>query len=326
MGSLKNILKTTLPLGIGVFFIFLTLKNTTAEEQNIILGYMKKADLKFVVLSGLFGILSHLSRAYRWNFLLHPLGYHARFINSILAVLIAYISNLGIPRSGEFLRATTISTYEKIPFEKGFGTIIAERMVDLVMLIIFILLALGLQFDLIWNVLEQNNFSFSKLILIGTVLLIVFFLLRGPYKRGTHPLLIKIKQFIAGLMEGIYSLKNIKNKGAFLFHTLFIWFMYFAMFYVIKWTVPETESLTAMAMLPAFVIGGLTISATNGGVGIYPFSVALVLSAYGISNESGLAFGWIMWSAQTAIVILFGSLSFFILPLINQRLKPEPNG
>lgn len=102
MGSLKTILKIFLPLGIGVFFIFLTLKNTTAEEQKIILDYMKKADIKFVLLSGLFGVLSHLSRAYRWNFLLHPLGYHTRFINSTLAVLIAYISNLGIPRPEKF--------------------------------------------------------------------------------------------------------------------------------------------------------------------------------------------------------------------------------
>ena len=326
MGSLKTILKIFLPLGIGVFFIFLTLKNTTAEEQKIILDYMKKADIKFVLLSGLFGVLSHLSRAYRWNFLLHPLGYHTRFINSTLAVLIAYISNLGIPRSGEILRATTISTYENIPFEKGFGTIIAERMIDLVMLLFFIVLALGLQFDLIWNLLMQNDFSFSKLSLLGTIIFITIFLLRKPYKKGKHPFFVKIKQFISGLIEGIYSLKNIKNKGAFLFHTLFIWFMYFAMFYVIKWTVPETESLSALALLPAFVVGGFTISATNGGIGIYPFSVALVLTAYGISSESGLAFGWIMWSAQTALVILFGSLSFFILPLVNQRLKSNPNG
>ncbi len=95
--------------------------------------------------------------------------------------------------------------------------------------------------------------------------------------------------------------------------------MYLAMFYAIKWTVPETTSLGINALLPAFVIGGLTISATNGGIGIYPFSVALMLSAFGISNESGLAFGWIMWSSQTLMILVFGSLSFFILPLVNRK-------
>ena len=109
------------------------------------------------------------------------------------------------------------------------------------------------------------------------------------------------------------------NKGAFVFHTIFIWVMYIAMFYVIKWTVPETESLGLDSLLPAFVIGGITISATNGGIGIYPFSVALMLSAFGISNESGLAFGWIVWTSQTLVIIIFGSLSFFMLPLVNRK-------
>jgi hypothetical protein len=95
--------------------------------------------------------------------------------------------------------------------------------------------------------------------------------------------------------------------------------MYVAMFYVVKWTVPETSSLGLNAMLPAFVIGGLTISATNGGIGIYPFSVSLMLSAFGVSNESGLAFGWIMWTAQTLMILVFGSLSFFVLPLVNRK-------
>ncbi|MEK9787402.1 MAG: TIGR00374 family protein, partial [Flavobacteriaceae bacterium] len=91
------------------------------------------------------------------------------------------------------------------------------------------------------------------------------------------------------------------------------------MFYVIKWTVPETVDLGIQAILPAFVAGGLAISATNGGIGIYPFSVALVLNAFSISNESGLAFGWIMWTSQTLMIIIFGSLSFFVLPLVNRQ-------
>ena len=318
---LKSILKIIVPLAIGLFFIYLTFRGTTPEERNVIYNYMKSADLRFLLLSVLFGILSHLSRAYRWNFLLAPLGYQSRFVNATLAVLIAYIANLGIPRSGEILRATSISTYEQIPFEKAFGTIIAERMIDLAMLIGFILLALGLQFDLIWEVLNQKEFSLAMIFLYSAILILVFIVFRSIYIKGKHPVITKIKHFISGLIEGIYSLKTMRKKGFFILHTLFIWTMYFAMFYVIKWTIPETESLGIVALLPAFVIGALTISATNGGIGIYPFSVALVLATYGISNESGLAFGWIMWSAQTAMVVLFGSLSFFVLPLVNRTSK-----
>jgi uncharacterized protein (TIRG00374 family) len=320
VNTIKSILKVTIPLGIGVFFIFLTVSATTEEDRTQIINYIKNADYRFILLSVLFGILSHLSRAYRWKFLLAPLGYQPRFVNSTLAVLIAYIANLGIPRSGEILRATTLSTYEKIPFDKNFGTIIAERLVDLVILIGFIFLALSLQFDLIWNVLKEKEISLTSLWVGGSLLLFGFFFIKYLFKREDILFVHKIKTFFKGLVDGILSLKTMPNKGLFILHTLFIWIMYLAMFYVIKWTVPETASLSLSAMIPAFVIGGLTISATNGGIGIYPFSVALMLSAFGISNESGLAFGWIMWSSQTAMIIIFGSLSFFILPLVN-RLK-----
>lgn len=273
------------------------------------------------MLSVFFGILSHLSRAYRWKYLLSPLGYQPRFINSALAVLIAYIANLGIPRSGEILRATTLSSYEKIPFEKTFGTIVAERLVDLLILIGFVLTALVLQFDIIWSILSEKKISPLQ-ILIGLAFVIIgYIVLKKLFALSQNPLLIRIKNFFWGLAEGVMSLKNMPNKGLFIGHTLFIWLMYLAMFYVIKWTVPETASLGMNAMLPAFVVGGLAISATNGGIGIYPFSVALVLAAFNISNESGLAFGWIMWTSQTLMIIVFGSLSFFVLPLVNRQQK-----
>ena len=273
------------------------------------------------MLSVFFGILSHLSRAYRWKYLLSPLGYQPRFINSALAVLIAYIANLGIPRSGEILRATTLSSYEKIPFEKTFGTIVAERLVDLLILIGFVLNALILQFDIIWSILGEKKISPLQ-ILIGLAFVIIGYIaLKKLFALSQNPLLIRIKNFFWGLAEGVMSLKNMPNKGLFIGHTLFIWLMYLAMFYVIKWTVPETASLGMNAMLPAFVVGGLAISATNGGIGIYPFSVALVLAAFNISNESGLAFGWIMWTSQTLMIIIFGSLSFFVLPLVNRQQK-----
>jgi uncharacterized protein (TIRG00374 family) len=319
--KIKSLLKLILPLTIGLFFVYLSYNTTSEEERKLIYTYVQKADLRFVMLSVFFGVLSHLSRAYRWKFLLSPLGYQPRFINSVLAVLIAYIANLGIPRSGEILRATTLSSYENIPFEKAFGTIVAERLVDLLILLIFVLTALVLQFDIIWSVLAEKKISPAQLLLVFTLFVIGYLAVKKLFVRSQHPVVLRIKNFFLGLTEGILSLKTMPNKGVFIGHTLFIWIMYLAMFYVIKWTVPATASLGLSAILPAFVVGGLTISATNGGVGIYPFSVALVLSTFGISNESGLAFGWIMWTSQTLMIILFGSLSFFVLPLVNRHLK-----
>ncbi len=321
MKKIKSLLKLILPLTIGLFFVYLSYNTTSEEERKLIYTYIQKADLRFVMLSVFFGVLSHLSRAYRWKFLLSPLGYQPRFINSVLAVLIAYIANLGIPRSGEILRATTLSSYENIPFEKTFGTIVAERLVDLLILLIFVLTALVLQFDIIWSVLAEKKISPAQLLLVFTLFAVGYLVVKKLFVRSQHPVVLRIKNFFLGLTEGILSLKTMPNKGVFIGHTLFIWIMYLAMFYVIKWTVPATASLGLSAILPAFVVGGLTISATNGGVGIYPFSVALVLSTFGISNESGLAFGWIMWTSQTLMIILFGSLSFFVLPLVNRHLK-----
>jgi len=321
LNKIKSLLKLILPLTIGLFFVYLSYNTTSEEERKLIYTYIQKADLRLVMLSVFFGVLSHLSRAYRWKFLLSPLGYQPRFINSVLAVLIAYIANLGIPRSGEILRATTLSSYENIPFEKTFGTIVAERLVDLLILLIFVLTALVLQFDIIWSVLAEKKISPAQLLLVFTLFAVGYLVVKKLFVRSQHPVVLRIKNFFLGLTEGILSLKTMPNKGVFIGHTLFIWIMYLAMFYVIKWTVPATASLGLSAILPAFVVGGLTISATNGGVGIYPFSVALVLSTFGISNESGLAFGWIMWTSQTLMIILFGSLSFFVLPLVNRHLK-----
>ena len=138
-------------------------------------------------------------------------------------------------------------------------------------------------------------------------------------KKINNPITNKIKKIFKGLVKGILTIKSIENKSAFIFHTVFIWVMYFAMFYVIKWSLPETSPLGFYSLLPAFVVGGLTISTTNGGIGIYPYSVAMILTSFNISNESGLSFGWIIWTAQTIMITLFGSLSFFILPLVNSK-------
>ena len=319
MKKLYHNLKIIFPPFLGIFFIYLSVVMTSDEERKLIISYIINADLKYIISAIVFGILSHLSRAFRWKFLLNPLGYYPRFINSILAVLVSYIANLGIPRSGEILRATTLSNYEKIPFEKLFGTIIAERIIDFIILLSLIFLTLFLQFESIWEILREKTFDLQKLIAAIFILSLIFFGLKKFLGKNNSKILTKIKAFIEGLIEGIMSIKNMPYKLAFATHTIFIWTMYFSMFYIIKWTIPEMQNLQIIQMLPSFVIGGLTLTATNGGIGIYPLSVAMTLSSFGIPNESGLAFGWIVWTSQTLMIIFFGSLSFFILPLVNRK-------
>ncbi len=306
-------------MAIGIFFIYLSYKNSTPEDRINIYKYIKNADYRFVLLSTFFGILSHVSRAIRWQYLLAPLGYRPKTINSILAVLIAYFSNLGIPRSGEILRATAINRYENIPFQKGFGTVIAERVVDLMLLMCSILLALGLQHDLIIGYLKLVNINLFQMGVSLVIITLGFVLFRKFFLQSTHPIIEKIKLFFQGIWEGMLSIKHMKKKGLFIAHTIFIWLMYVLMFWIIKFSIPETVDLGMEAIIPAFVVGGLSISASNGGIGIYPYSVSIVLIAFGVSKESSLAFGWITWTCQTLMVVTFGAMAFFALPLVNRQ-------
>ena len=317
MKQLGKIVKNVLPLAIGVFFIYLSIDATTPEDRKEILNAISTADYRFVILSLICAVLSHLSRAYRWKFLLAPLGYRPNFWNSTFSVMIAYLANLGVPRSGEFLRATVLSNYEKLSFEKVFGTVVAERIVDLILLLVSILIALSLQFDMIWSLIAPKVIGVEKLGIIALGSVGIFWLCFSLLRKNQNKVVVKIKTLLQGFWQGIKTLRQMPNKAAFIAHTLFIWAMYLAMFYFVKWAIPETVGLTLAMIVPAFVAGGLVISATNGGIGIYPYTIALVLEGFGLANKSGLAFGWIMWSSQTLMILVFGGLSFIALPLLN---------
>lgn len=304
---------------MGVFLVWYSYYSTSAEDRSEIIRYIKNADLFWVGVSVILGILTHLSRAIRWNFLLQPLGYRPKIFNNILIILTAYFTNLGIPRSGEILRATALATYEHVPFQKGFGTIVTERIIDLVMLFLIVAIALFLQTEIIWNFLQQKGFNlmFLSMLLFSGILILSL----GMYvlKKSKSKFALKLKTFLRGLLEGILSIFEMKNKWGFVLHTLFIWLAYIAMFWVIKYTVLETVDLSLSQLLVAFVAGAFAMSATNGGIGIYPIAVSSALAIFGISKVSGDAFGWIMWISQTLMIVVFGAISFLILPLWNRN-------
>ena len=317
--SLKKSLKTILPIALGVVLVWYSYHITSPEDRHEILNYIRGADLFWVGMSVLLGIASHISRAVRWNYLLEPLGYKPRISNNILIILISYFTNLGIPRSGEILRATALATYEDVPFEKGFGTIVTERIIDVIMLLLIVITTLMLQTDIILDLLLKRGMNLNNIFIllgIGIFGLLLFFLF---VKKSGHPFAKKIKGFVKGMMEGVLSVFKMKHKWAFLFHTLFIWTVYVGMFWVIKHTVPETMGLSLSQLLVAFVAGSFAITATNGGIGLYPIAVSSSLALFGISSVSGDAFGWIMWIAQTSMVVIFGAISFLVLPLLNRN-------
>jgi uncharacterized protein (TIRG00374 family) len=321
----KKIQKTIfliLPIALGVFLIWYSFSKLSETDINSIKLSFKTANYWWVALSLIFGILSHLSRAYRWQFMLEPLGYKPKFANSIMTVLIAYLLNIFIPRSGEIARAAAIKKYEKIPFEKAFGTIVAERVADVIMLFGIISLAFFLQTELISSYLfkdEGESSIYTKIVVFVILPAIGFFTFRY-FKKSTNPILAKIISFIKGLLEGVTSILKMKKKWKFIFHTIFIWTMYVLMLYVVTFALPETTNLPFGAIIVSFVVGALSMALTNGGLGTYPVFVAGALVLYKIDHNAALAFGWIMWTAQTVMVILFGSLSFIFIPIYNKYL------
>ena len=309
----KKSLKIIIPLLFGgglIWYLF------TIIPPKTLLEYFKNANYWWISLGLFFGILSHLSRAYRWKFMLEPMGYTPRFINSALAVLIGYFVNLAIPRAGEVSRASVMANYENIPFEKGFGTIVAERIADLIMMFLIIGVTLLIQFDFILQLVKEK-LDPVKIIIGLAVCLIGGFFFYKYVRKSTKGIGLKIKKFIKSLVEGVTSIFRMKNKWPFIFHTVFIWAMYVLMFWA---TIPAIEGLQVPfgGILVGFIAGGFSIAATNGGIGLYPLAVAGAFTLFGVPEEPSTAFGSVMWAAQTAMVILFGGLSFLLLPICNK--------
>jgi uncharacterized protein (TIRG00374 family) len=312
----NKILKITLPLLLGVALVWYSLSKISVEE---LVTYFKNANYAYIGIGLFFGLLSHLSRAYRWKFMIEPLGYHLRLPNSIMAVFATYLVNYTIPRAGEITRATILTNYEGVPFEKGFGTIVAERIADMVVMLGIILVTLFVEFDFIYQFFTERFDPYK--IIIGAVMLILiagFFLLF--IKKSASKFAIKVRTFLSGLIEGILSIFKMKHKWAFIFHTLFIWGMYILMFYITTLAIPETSNLPLAAILIGFISASFSIAATNGGIGSYPVAVYAAFSIFAIAKEPSIAFGWIMWSSQTFMIIILGGLSLIYLPIYN-RIK-----
>ena len=320
-GKLKKTITFILPIALGIFFLWLSFRHFTRDDYDKILQSLLDADYRWVLLSVLMGIISHLSRAYRWLFLLRPLGYRPRYLNSVMSVFAAYLVNISFPRAGELLRAATLNKYEDIPYDKALGTIITERIVDLFMLGLVVLTGLFFSFDTIWDKLmsKTGKLSLSSVVWLGASALLSLIVLFYFVKKSKHPFVIRIRSFLQGMSEGIISILHMKKRRAFILHTLFIWAMYLGMFYVMAFAFPETGHLPLEAALSGFIIGAFSMAATNGGLGSYPYGVQQVFILYGIASKPALTFGIMMWASQTLMIIVLGELSFVALPWYNAK-------
>jgi len=314
----SKFLQIALPLGLGVFLIWYSYSQFTPEQLDEVSFYFRKADYGFIVLAVTCSILSHISRAYRYNFMLEPMGYQPTLANNFMAISVAYLMNMFIPKSGEVSRGIVLQKYEEVPFEKGFGAIISERVIDLIFLLAFTGLALALQFDVLYGFLTE---IISPGKLIGTLLVLAAFGLLGLWllRRSKSNPAQKIKKFLNGLKEGIFSIATMKKKGAFIFHTFVIWGLYLLSFYTATYALEETSAISVGTLIITFVVGSFSFAFTNSGFGVYPFFVAGILALLGVSETVGTAFGWIVWTSNIASIVLLGGLAFLLLPFYNRN-------
>jgi glycosyltransferase 2 family protein len=315
IGKLLSIL---IPLAIGLALVYYKFNSLTSDQIIKIKDCFNRANYSYIYLSLFIALFGFWSRAYRWKFSIEQLGYKTHFHNNLFAVCISYLVNLTIPRSGEISRALILKKYENIPFDKAFGTIVAERVVDFILFLVFVMITFFIEFDVLKEFV-LTHIPIGKLIyiLIFCSLIFIAFVLIWVY--SNWKIITTLKDKLEGLIEGMTSILKMKKKWAFLFHSVFIWITYLLMFYITIFALKETEGISFGAVIAGFVFGSLAIGFTNGGFGAYPFLIAEIFMLYNVPDEAGTAFGWLVWTSQTVLMILLGGLSFLLLPLLNKK-------
>ena len=317
--QIRKWLTVLIPLLIGIGIIYYQYTTLTSEEIDKIKISFEKANYYYILLSLIIACVGYWSRAYRWKFALNHLGYETKFSNNFFTVCVSYLVNLTVPRSGEISRAALLKKYENVPFDKAFGTIVAERIVDLLVFSLFVFIGFVSQFDKIYQFLLSENVSFQSLIITAIVGVILFFVFILIWIYAEWQIILKLKKKLSGLVEGITTVYKMKDKWKYLFHSFFIWFSYLMMFYVAVFALPETSEINFDIVIMGFIFGSLAVGFSNGGLGAYPFSIALIFSLYGITKDVGTAFGWLVWTSQTILTILLGLISYVLLPFLNRN-------
>ena len=332
MRTVIAILKVGLPLAIGVWLVFYFYDALEPKQREELFEAFRQADLRWLILASFVGWLSHISRAWRWRYILEPMGYRPGFWNCYHAVMIGYFMNLFLPRAGEASRAVSLYRTGRVPFEQGFGTILAERVIDTVMLAAFGLAAVLFQYDKLdlfrarieayratQGPVAEGGFPWGPVVLAVLGLAAI----AGVYLLATRAALrTRALDLLRGFGQGLKAVLSMKRKGAFLGHTAFIWAAYFAMFAIGFQCLPSMKDVPMAGILAGFIAGAIGIVLVQGGIGVYPAFVALIVGVYmappdggGLLRPDALAMGWLLWAAQTLMIIVLGGLSLLLTAL-----------
>jgi uncharacterized protein (TIRG00374 family) len=324
----RNFLKFFLFLGLGLLLVWLSVRGLTEKDRADISDALHRADYTWILISILVGMLSHVVRAMRWKMLMEPLGHDPKLSNTFFAVMVGYFANYAVPRLGEVSRCGILTRYEKIPFGESFGTVVVERIVDMLCFFVLVVVVFFLQFNTLydyvvnkfWPGLEAKLAGYGTLLYVLAafflVTLAVLVLLR---KRIARMLDEKLKKVIDGFKEGLKAIGKLKRPGLFIFQSFFIWGIYYAMLHLCFLCLTETAGLSVGCALTTLLFGTLAVIITPGGLGAYPPAVAGILILYQVSYGTGTAVGWLIWLSQFVAIVIFGLLSLILLPLMNKE-------
>lgn len=336
--TLKSVLTIVISLAFAGFFLWLALRGL---DFKVIQKSLAKANYWWVLLAACFGISAYWFRAVRWNLLFEPMGYSISKSNSFWTISFGYLMNLTIPRSGEVARATALYGVEKVPVDKSIGTIILERVVDLVCMIAFLGLTLIFKFSTIvsfWKYIEKEFlkkvdnalFYFYILLAFSVVLLLVFFIVKNKIKNNI--IYRKVIGVLLGVSEGLKSIFKLKQKGKFVLYTIGIWVSYYFAAYLVCFALPETSDFTFDDGFLILVVGtfGMIIPA-SGGIGAFNLAMKYGFMALFISmgkngemgGEIGLTYSFISLPLQICIMLVMGLISIPMLAKARNNIIEE---
>ena len=330
-----SILQYLFFFGLGVLFVWLTVKDINREQWQHIKTSIQQARHWLIIPAFLLLFLAHYSRAIRWKILMEPLGYKPSTFNTFAAVMIGYLVNAGVPRLGEVVKCTLLSRYEKVRADRLVGTIVMERAVDVVCLLLVFISALIFQGGFIGEHLAARFSSFFQdrtghtsirkmimvLVAIVGIVSIIFFVLK---KFGHIDAVAKVKEVLRGIMHGLNSIRLVQHKGWFLFHTVLIWALYLLATTIGILALRETAHLGIGGGLTTLAVGSVGMIITPGGIGAYPLLVAKLMGWYDLDEKTiGNALGWLLWSVQTIIILVGGLIFFALFSYHNKKRKIE---
>ncbi len=330
--KLLTVLQYFLFLGLGIFLVWWSIHKMDEKNWNECKDALKSA--RYILFIPVFFIISasHVSRAMRWKILMKPMGYNPKFYNTFFAVMVGYLANLAIPRLGEVLKCTILGKYEKVPAEKLVGTILVERVVDVICLVIVFIIAFITQATVIggyakvgiseyFSSKSTNNLTL-KIVVLVVIIISLYFIVRFIFKQYHNYVFIqRLKGLAIGVKTGISSIKNLENKTAFIFHSIFIWCCYVGGTYLGFYATLHTDKLPFVSVFPILAFASIGMIITPGGIGTYPRFIMEVMMLYNIEEGIAYANGTLQWLAQFLIILFVGFISLTLLPHFNKSVK-----